>query len=857
MNGNLQDPLYQQESSIDYRLLLFKFYHHWKLFAAVMVLALTVAFFFNKYAIPQYEVKTTVLVRDKSERKIDPQDLLGIGMLNNQQNLQNEIGILTSNNMVYRAITRSGFDVAYYSVDRFRLRELFTSNPFLEIARYYNGNPFNAFTERYNDAPFRVIIDNALPQPVNVRFNLTILSPYRFRLEASEEEAVLYNFSTYRFKSNTPLPIQVDGIWFFGQEIVTPEFKFKIVRTENTNHWSSAGRTWSFIFRDYDALAGAFRAFRVEPINREASIVEIKLRGTLPAKMSDFLNILTREYLARGLELKNEVATRTIAFIDSELSGISDSLGTSERDLMTFRTKKEVMNLDDEATQVFEKMMQLQDEKAALTVQTNYLRNMKQYMDNNQNLNELIVPSSMGINDPVLNSLTLQLTQLYMKRSDNIQFSTEKNPSLISIETQIAVTRSALYENVINSINSNEMAMKELNGRVAAINARINNLPETQRVLFGIERKFKLIDATYTYLLQKRSEAQITRAANLADNEVIDEASPKAAVQVFPKKSMNYLIALILGLAIPIAWILGREYFNTTIISREDVEKHTKLPVVGQVLHNSKPGNLVVITSPKSTQAEAFRTVRTNINYLVQGKTQQTILVTSDMVGAGKTFVSINLASVFALYGKRTLLMGFDLRKPKIFEDFGLTNQDGISSYLVKAVGLDNIIQHTGVANLDILMAGPIPPNPSELIASERCAEMFGQLKQRYDYIIIDTPPVGLVTDAILLTKFADANLFLIRQGVTHKKIFASVIADLESRQIANLAILINDINLEKGSYGYGYHYGYGYGYGSYGYGNYGYGYGYGYYSDDEEKLPKPNIIQRLLGKSRRRRRKK
>jgi len=845
VNENIRDFEFQQEQTVDYKALLFKFYHHWPLFAGAVVMTLVFAFFFNKYAKPEYELKTTVLIKDKSENKLDAQDLLGMGLMNSMQNIQNEIGILSSYNLIYRAVRKTGGEVAYYSTDKFRFGEFFSGNPIGVLKRYYNGNPFSPTVELYKESPFRVIMDTTHRQPVGMKFSVTLLSPYKFRIEAEDEEVSLYDYSLKQPVPGIKGTIAMGGIYAYGQEIQSKDFKFRIVPDAHFTDPDVFGKSYYFIFCDYETLVNQFRSFTIEPIKKEASIVEIKLKGPNPSRQSDFLNSLTSEYLNRGLENKNVVATRTIDFIDNELEGISDSLGLSEKALMTFRTSKEIMNLDDESRQVFDKMMQLQDEKAVLLIKTNYLLNMKEYIERNQKLDELVVPSSMGIDNQVLNTLTLQLTQLYMKRSENAQFSKEKNPSLISIDNQIAATKSALYENVNSAINSNELAMKEIKGRVAEINARINNLPETQRVLFGIERKFKLIDATYTYLLQKRSEAQITRAANLSDNEVIDEARTTGLAPVFPKKSLNYMIALILGFVLPILYILGREYFNSAIISREDVEKITDLPVIGQVIHNSKPGNMVVINSPKSTGAEAFRTVRTNINYLLQGKERQTILVTSDMVGAGKTFVSINLASVFALFGKKTLLMGFDLRKPKIYEDFELNNKEGITSYLVGKSNMEAIIQHSNVANLDIIMAGPIPPNPSELIASEKCAKMFTKLKDIYEYIIIDTPPVGLVTDALLLMKHADANLFLVRQGETHKKIFASVIGDLEKREIPHLAILINDIKLDKGSYGYGYNYGYGYGKG-YGYG-YGYGYGHGYYSDDEEKIAKKNFFERLF----------
>ncbi|MEI7662456.1 MAG: hypothetical protein WCK34_09670, partial [Bacteroidota bacterium] len=492
MNENIQDPN-KQEQPIDYKIIVFKFYRYWYFFAVTIFIALIIAFIFNKYTNSIYEVKTTVLVKDKSENKLNPQDLLGMGLLNNMQNLQNEIGVLSSYTLSYRTVTKLGFEVTYTVEDNFVTKEL------------------------YKDCPFKVIIDTAFPQPVDLWFKIILVSKKCFRLETNDESIKFYNYSHKKTVEGRVESVAIDGTFAYGQEILTKQFKFKVVLNDNFDEKKDPQRSFSFMLKNYNSLVTEFKSFNLEPINKEASIVEIKLKGGNVEKMVDFLNTLTKEYLAKGLEKKNTVAIRTISFIDNELQGISDSLNASEKALMLFRTNKEIMNMDDEAKQVFEKMMQLQDEKAILLVKSKYLQNMKEYIEKNQKLDELIVPASMGIDNTVLNDLTMQLTTLYMKRTETSQYSKSKNPSLMAIDLQIATTKNALYENVKSAINSNDIALKEVNNRVGLINDRISVLPETQRVLFGIERKFKLTDAIYTYLLQKRSEAQITLAANLSD----------------------------------------------------------------------------------------------------------------------------------------------------------------------------------------------------------------------------------------------------------------------------------------------------------------------------------------------------
>lgn len=334
--------------------------------------------------------------------------------------------------------------------------------------------------------------------------------------------------------------------------------------------------------------------------------------------------------------------------------------------------------------------------------------------------------------------------------------------------------------------------------------------------------------------MQRRAEAQILRASNTPDNEIIDEARIDRTVRVAPRSSMNYLIALILGLLIPALYLFLKDFFNTTIKDRKDVEKLSNFPIVGQIIESNDKDPMVVINSPKSSISESFRSVRTNVEYITQSKPKCVILVTGDSQGVGKTFNSINTASIYALYGKKTILLGFDMRKPKLFQEFGLNNNVGLSTFLSNKDNLDDIIQASGkISNLDIITSGPIPPNPSELIASEKCATLFEQLKERYDYIIIDTPPLGLVTDAFLLMRHSDVNLYVVRQGITNKNIFGSIIKDMEDRGIkAN--IILNGIK-QEGGYGYrygSYKYGYSYAY-SYGYGRYGKTYGGGYYGSN------------------------
>lgn len=804
-----------QEENIDIKVVLVKFWRYWPLFLLTIMLALMLAFAFNKYTPPIYQVSATVLI-EEDKGNMNAQDLLGFGIMGNNKNLENEIGLLKSYSLAYKTIEKLDFYVSYYYKENMITKEL------------------------YQNAPIIVEFDDDYPQLIRTKFSIEILSDEEYRIVFAAKKSSTYDFLKHkRIQQN--LDLSYSEIHHFDEMISNPYFKFKVSINPAYASGIKNYDDLSFILNDIDYLIEEFGDFSIEPINREASIVKLTLKGNVIQKSVNFLNQLTQQYIDCGLNDKNEVAINTIDFITNELLGIADSLNVTEGDLQDFRSNNQIMDIDFQSQKIFEFMKELEQEKAVLVVKSKYYKNLKEYLGAKNSVDDIVVPSSIGIEDPLLNTLVTEMIQLFNSRSELLFSSTEKNPLVLSLDKQILNTKNALTENINNIVNTSNIAIQDIDQRINALSKKIDYLPKTQRELFSLERKFKLNDAIYTYLLQKLSEAQITKASNRPDNKIIDSAKTSQYLQVFPKGKLNYIIAFILGCILPIIYVLAKDYLNDKIIERKDVEDRTKLPIVGHVTHNTKTTELVVVNNPKSSITESFRSIRTNVQFLSKGKEKQIIMVTSDIVGTGKTFVSMNLASIYALYEKKTVLLGFDLRKPKIFKNFKLNNTVGLSTYYIQKNSIQEIIQKTKFDNLDIIMAGPIPPNPAELIASAKTKTLFEELLKRYDYIIIDTPPLGLVTDAFLLLEHTDVNLFIVRQHFTIKKVFESIIRDIEEKKIPNFSILINDVKLEKGSYGYGYGYGYGNGYG--------YGYGYGYYEDDHLKKRR-SFFRRLFSLS-------
>jgi capsular exopolysaccharide synthesis family protein len=334
---------------------------------------------------------------------------------------------------------------------------------------------------------------------------------------------------------------------------------------------------------------------------------------------------------------------------------------------------------------------------------------------------------------------------------------------------------------------------------------QIAQMPKTELQLRGVERKFDLNEAIYTFLLQKRSEAQIARASSLPDYEIVDSAVIPTSRMVSPKKKLNYILALFLGLLIPTSFIMLKDFLNNRILETDEIEKYTKIPILGKIFHNFHRSKMVVNDHPNSSVTESFRAVRTNFQFFSEGGKRQVLLLTSSTSSEGKSFCSLNIASVFALNGHKTVLMEFDLRRPKLHQIFNSSNIIGISSYLIDKAIIEDIILPTNIENLDLISDGPAAPNPAELINSERTGELIDKLKEMYDYIIIDSAPSGILAETLLLMKHADLNIFVVRLEYSMKETFKNAIKTIENNKFNNISILINDLNVKREAYKYGY----------------------------------------------------
>jgi capsular exopolysaccharide synthesis family protein len=481
---------------------------------------------------------------------------------------------------------------------------------------------------------------------------------------------------------------------------------------------------------------------------------------------------------------------------------------------------------------LYDELKLLNEQKSAVVFAVNYYNYLDSYLRKKNDYAQIILPSSIGIADEILNTLVTQLVTLQTELNLLPGSKELQNPMINEragkLGKAVSETRSQIVEAINTLRTTDKIKITGIDQQTTRLTDRLGKLPGIQRRLVNIQRNYTFNENMYTFLQEKKAEAGISQASTTSDIIVVNP--PRiAGGAITPQVSQNYFIGIAAGLLIPFLAFILLELVNTKIQSKEDIEKISSIPFIGGIGHNANGNNLVVYKKPKSAMAESFRALRSNLNYFTEGKDRKILMVTSSLSGEGKSFTTINLATVFSLAGKKTIIVGADLRKPKIFEDFDLGNERGLSTYLSGMSSLDEVIQHTSVEYLDMISGGPVPPNPSELLMGERMEKLMNELKTRYDYVLMDTPPLSLITDGLVLSKFADHTIFIVRQNYTPRTALSMVEEIYQSGKIDHISLVLNDVYRTGPGYGYT-----GYSYGYYDYGYYGKKSGSGGYYQDE-----------------------
>ncbi len=783
-------------SNINYKKIFQKLLSYKKTYFMFIIICLIGAVAVNKFSTPKYKNYSIIRINENSGSLLNTSNdfMQGLRLFESNNKIEDEIEIISSFTLVKKVINNLDLKASYFTFNNTVINNFLFNTPVCQKA------------ELYKYTPIKVIVDPSVPQATYLNFKINILNEKEFLLETTGSDIYLFNYIDDEIVSFVP-NIYYKNRYEFGDEIKTQYFNFRIIKTDYFDPNYTKDNNLYFYLNNINWLTSEYQQnLNSEPASQLSTLLKVTLKGTDKDRITDFLNVLMSSYMERNLENKNRIALSTVDFIDTQISDIADSLSYAETRLRNFRTSHSVMDLSFQGQQIFEKLSDLETEKANLQQQRRYYAYLKNYLDNTTDVSDLLSPSSMNVVDPILTNLITQLITFHSERVRLVKNITNtQNLYLADINLKIENILKTIRENVNNTVNTLSVSLNEINYRISSLSSQISQMPKTELQLKGIERKFKLNDAIYTFLLQKRSEAQIARASSMPDYEIIDPARISVTGLVSPKKNLNYIIALFLGLFLPTAVIMLRDFLNNKITDPEEIEFATKFPIIGKVFHSFRRTSMVVNDYPNSSVTESFRGIRTNFEFFSDGGRKQVLLVTSATSGEGKTFCSINLATVFALNGHRTVLLEFDLRRPKIHTEFGSSNMIGINSYLIDKAVIEDIIMPTHIENLDLISAGPAAPNPAELISSERTGEFIDRLKEMYDYIIIDSAPAGIIAETFILMKHTDINIFVVRMNKTVRDAFLNTSKAFENNRFSNVSVLINDISIKRESYKYGY----------------------------------------------------
>lgn len=779
------DAFQEDESSFDIKFLFPKILRIWPYILLSIAIFLGIFYYYTKTTTPTYRVAGKFFIKEKDS----PMSLFeNASVLEDQgMGLTNESIILKSSPIADATLSQLKFDVEYYNEGTFLLSEV------------------------YKNTPVLVEVDWKAPQLIHSLIKIKWENPTSYSLIFDAEKYIQF-IPEGSWGSVTGIKTQTFN---FGEWVETPNFKLKINNTSGQESGNSL-----FIIRDRNYLISKFSSsLNVDLVEKNSSILDLSLIVPNQEKGETYLNALMQTYLDLELLEKNEIANRTINFIDSQVAGVSDSLTFFENQLQNFRSSNKIYNLSNESNTVFGQLTQIETQLANENLKRRYYQSLKDYLVR-ENYNEIMVPSGLGIEDPYLNGLIENLLSIQVERSRLLATQTELSPAVREANKKLTDLNRSIREILENVDLNNSMTIADLEKRKAEIESSFRSLPVAEQNLIRIQRQATLNESIYNFLSEKRAEAAITKASNRPNNKIIEYAKSLGG-QISPKPLRNYLMALLLGLFTPIAFVVIRELFRSKIEDIGYLERKLKLPVISTILKGKTAENLVVFNYGKSGISESFRSLRANIRFMMPADKQMTLMITSTISGEGKTFCALNLASVYSLTGKKTILVGCDMRKPKIFQDFDITNNAGLSTILSgQDANWKDVVVSTKHDNLDILVSGPIPPNPSELLITPRFESLLKELKENYDVVILDTPPIGLVSETIDLLSFVDLTLFVFRQNYSQRSFIDALNSLKLGKGLKHVYAIFNGVDATKVNYGYGYTY----------------GYGYGYYDDDKKK---------------------
>lgn len=759
----------EDNKEIRIREILEGFIVYWKWFLVSVLLFISLAYVYLRYSIPQYRAAATILVKDDKKGGIASEmaafsDLKSFSSVKN--NVDNEIEVIKSRGIVKETVKALGLQIQYFIVGNFKDGEIYKNSPihfqFLKESENFNLKS-NKLIAEYNNANQFKLFDE-LGNPIGV---------YAYNKPFQYQDVILQANKGEAFEQNKNFKIRVD---FLPLNNVVESFKSRL---------------------------------NVLILNKNASVIELSLIDPVSSKAEDFINELIIKYNEDAIKDKSFISENTSKFIENRLRLIAEELGDVESQAENFKASNNITDLETQAGLFLENASEFEKREIDLETQLKVVKTLQEVLS--KNLNFSLLPSNLLSSDASTSSLIEQFNSLILERNRLAKNAGSKNTMLIQLDAKII----ALQENIKSSLQKykttlliSKTDMQQQNQTYAS---RINKIPRQETTFRALSRQQKVKESLYLYLLQKREENAISLAVTAPNAKLIDEAKASSA-PVSPNKTVIYILSLLVGFGLPFCVIYLYQLIDTKLKSRSDIEKHTQIPFIGEVPHTKENSGLIQKNS-RTSAAEAIRIVRTNIEFLLKdvvNESAKTIFLTSTFPKEGKTFISCNLAATLAHANKKVLLIGLDIRNPKLNEymtipENGLTNflsqnENTVEEYIIKLEGFNNFY---------VLPSGIVPPNPAEMLMDSKLDDLFKKFKKEFDYIVVDTAPVSLVTDTLLVSKFADTFVYVTRAGYLDKRMLQLPQKLYTESKLPNMSILLNDTKIQN-RYGYGYGYGYG-----------------------------------------------
>lgn len=750
--------LYEAEQQPDFRAMFMRYVRNWPWFVLSLLLAVAAAYVYLLYQAPVYKVHASLLIKDEKKNGLSEEGLMKeLNLFSSSKVIENEIEILTSYTLMDRVVSTLGLDVRYF-------------------------HPTKAFNEEiYGESPIRLIIEKPNPELYKSDLEFTFPNP---------KTAVLNGVS---------YPV--------NESIKTPYGQLRIFVRKPLNN--TVEPILVTVLPHSKAVDAYLTSLKVDPATKQSSVLEMSLQEAVPDKGEAILNQLISEYNREAVFDKNKEADKMLNFIEERLGLIAGELSTVEKEVELYKSTQGITDLSVQAQTFLSTVQQNDAQLSEVNIRLGSLDDIDRYVHKPSD-GKNMAPATMSLSDPVLTGLLTKISELELKREESSRIMSVNSPLLQSLDSQIKAIKLSIGDNIQTMRQQLTSSRNQLLANNRRIEGMIRTVPGKERALLNITRQQVIKNGLYTYLLQKREETALSAASTVSDSRVVDKART-SDVPVAPVKNTVFLLFGLIGLMLPVGFIGLKESLNNRVLRRSDVEEATHVPILGEIVKSRQmtADNLIFKPRMQSVIGEQIRSLRTNLQFLRSDPHKsQVLLFTSSISGEGKSFISLNLGASLALVDRPTVILEMDMRKPKLHQSLHIENRAGLSNYLIGEASIDDLLRPIlGYENYFIITAGPLPPNPAELLSSPRLGQLFDELKARFDYVLVDSPPVGLVTDSQLIAPFADATMFLVRHDHTPKNHLRMVDTLFREQRFQKLSIILNGVG-EGESYYYSSNYG-------------------------------------------------